>query len=199
MTEAGQRLLQQLSPALDVINGFRDRPIGTLRLTVPKGAAHLLLLRILPQFMAEFPDIKLEIATEGTLVDLLADGYDAGIRFGERLEQDMIAIPIGPRVQRFATAATSEYLDRNGRPRHPEELLGHACLRCRFSSGVLAPWEFEKNGDIICVEPGGPLTVRGLTELGVSAALAGSGVIHLYEEWLRPYLDKGFLETVLEP
>ena len=207
-TEAGARLLDRLGPALgeveaalDVVNGFRDRPAGTLRLNVPVSAARLVLPRIVPPFLAAYPDIRLEVIAEDSFVDMLAAGCDAGIRYDERLEQDMIAIPIGPREQRFATAASPAYLDRRGRPDHPRELLDHACLRGRFASGAMTTWEFERDGEVVKVDPTGPLIVRvgTATDLAVDAAVAGSGVIQLFEDWLRPYLDSGALEPVLEP
>jgi DNA-binding transcriptional LysR family regulator len=113
----------------------------------------------------------------------------------------MIAVPIGPRQQRFATAASPAYLDRHGRPGHPRELLNHACLRGRFTNGALTTWEFEREGQIVRVDPSGPLIVRvgAATDLAVDAALAGTGIIHLFEDWLRPHLDSGALEPVLEP
>jgi DNA-binding transcriptional LysR family regulator len=206
-TEAGARLLDRLGSALgeveaalDVVNGFRDRPAGTLRLNVPVSAARLVLPRIVPPFLAAYPDISLEIIAEDSFVDVLAAGCDAGIRYDERLEQDMIAIPIGPRVQRYATAAAPSYLDRRGRPDHPRDLLGHACMRGQFASGAMVVWEFERDGEVVKVEPVGPLLVRvgAATDLAVDAAIAGSGVIQLFEDWLRPYLDSGALEPVLE-
>ena len=205
-TEAGTRLLERLGPALveveaalDVVNGFRDRPAGTLRLNVPVVAARLVLPRIVPAFLAAYPDIRLDIVAEDNLVDMVAAGCDAGIRYDERLEQDMIAVPIGPRWQRFATAASPVYLDRRGRPDHPRQLLEHACLRGRFSSGAMPSWEFERAGEVVEIDPGGPLVVRvgAATDLAVEAAMAGTGVIHLFEDWLRPYLDSGALEPVL--
>src|SRR5579863_5303129 len=166
-TEAGARLLDRLGPALgeveaalDVVNGFRDRPAGTLRLNVPVVAARVVLPRIVPPFLAAYPDIRLEVIAEDSFVDVLASGCDAGIRYDERLEKDMIAVPIGPRVQRFAAAASREYLDRCGRPRHPRDLLKHACLLGRFSSGAMTSWEFERDGEVVKVEPSGPLLVR---------------------------------------
>jgi DNA-binding transcriptional LysR family regulator len=186
---------------LDVVNHFRDRPTGTLRLNVPTVAVRLVLPRIVPAFLAAYPDIRLEVITEDSFVDVLAAGCDAGIRYDERLEQDMIAIPIGPRKQRFATAASPTYLDRHGRPNHPRELLKHACIRGRFASGAIPHWEFERNGEVVKVDPPGPLIVRiGVaTDLAVDAAVAGSGVIYLFEDWLRPHLDSGALEPMLEP
>jgi DNA-binding transcriptional LysR family regulator len=206
-TDAGRRLLDRLGPALaevasalDVVNSDRDKPAGILRLNVPVSAARLVLPAILPGFLAAYPDIQVEIIAEDSFVDMLAAGCDAGIRYDERLEQDMIAIPIGPRFQRFATAAAPAYLDRHGRPEHPRDLLTHACLRIRFSSGMMPPWEFERDGELLRIEPSGPLIVRagGATDLKVDAAIAGVGVIYLFEDWLRPYLDSGALEPVLE-
>lgn len=207
-TEAGARLLDRLGPALDeveaaldVVNGFRDRPAGTLRLNVPVSVARLVLPRILPPFLAAYPDIRLEVIAEDSFVDVLAAGCDAGIRYDERLERDMIAVPIGPRVQRFATAAAPSYLDRHGRPEHPRDLLGHACLRGRFASGAMLPWEFERDGEPLRIDPPGPLLVQsgGVMDLVIEAAVAGAGVVHLFEDWLRPWLDRGALEPVLEP
>ena len=207
-TEAGARLLERLGPALgeveaalDVVNGFRDRPAGTLRLNVPLSAARLVLPAIVPPFLAAYPEIRLELVVEDGFVDMLAAGCDAGIRYDERLEQDMIAVPIGPRRQRFATAAAPSYLDRRGRPDHPRDLLAHACLLGRFPSGSLtAPWEFEREGEIVRVDPSGPLIVRvGASDLTIAAAVAGTGIIHLFEDWLRPQIESGALEPVLEP
>jgi DNA-binding transcriptional LysR family regulator len=206
-TEAGQRLLERLGPALseveaalDVVNGFRDRPAGTLRLNVPVSAARLVLPAIVPPFLAAYPDIRLEILAEDSFVDVLAAGCDAGIRYDERLERDMIAVPIGPRVQRFATAAAPAYLDRRGRPQHPRELLHHVCLRGRHSSGAMMPWEFERDGEVVRVDPTGPLLVvlGGATDLAVDAAIAGTGIVYHFEDWLRPHFESGKLEPVLE-
>jgi DNA-binding transcriptional LysR family regulator len=207
-TEAGVRLLDRLVPALgeveaalDVVNGFRDRPAGTIRLNVPISAARLVLPRILPPFLAAYPDILVEVIAEDSFVDVLASGCDAGIRYDERLEQDMVAIPIGPREQRFAAAASPAYLDRRGRPRHPRDLLEHACLRGRFPSGAMTTWEFERDGKIVKLDPTGPLIVRvgAAADLAVDAAIAGSGIVYLFEDWLRPHLETGVLEPVLEP
>jgi DNA-binding transcriptional LysR family regulator len=206
-TEAGARLLERLGPALgeveaalDVVNGFRDRPVGTLRLNVPASAARLVLPRLIPPFLAAYPDILLEVVVEEGFVDILAAGCDAGIRYEERLAQDMIAIPIGPRRQRMATAAAPAYLKVRGRPAHPRDLLNHACLRGRFASGAMPAWEFQRRAEVVTVEPSGPLIVRvsGGVDLAVDAAVAGCGVVHLFEDWLRPQLESGALEPVLE-
>ena len=160
-----------------------------------------MLPSILPRFLAAHPGIHVEIVAEDGFVDVLASGCDAGIRYDERLEQDMIAVPIGPRVQRFVTAAAPAHLDRHGRPFHPRDLLDHPCILARFASGRLtAPWEFERNGEVVRVEPKPRMVVGvgGAIDLGVEVAIAGGGVIHLFEDWLRPHLASGALEPVLE-
>src|ERR1700729_441114 len=144
-TEAGLRLIERLTPlfsemeaALEVLNGFRDKPTGTLKLNVPSSAARIVLPSLVADFLKAYPDIRVEVVVEDGFVDVLSIGCDAGIRYDERLEQDMIAIPVGPRVQRFATAATPDYLEAHGRPTHPRDLLAHACLRAQFAGGAMA-------------------------------------------------------------
>ena len=207
-TEAGQKLIERLTPVLgemeaafDVLNAFRDRPAGTLRLNVPASAARLVVAPLIAPFLKAYPDIRLEVMVEDSFVDLLAAGCDAGIRYDERLEQDMIAVPIGPRTQRFATAAAPAYLDEHGRPKHPRELLDHACLRGQFAGGAKPSWDFERDGEVIKVDPPGPLLVRpgGSIDLAIGAAVAGVGIIHLFEGMLKPHLDDGALEPILEP
>jgi DNA-binding transcriptional LysR family regulator len=205
-TEAGALLLERLAPALaevagavDVLNSLRDTPRGTLRLNVPVSAARFFLQPMIDGFLRAYPDILLDLVVDNNFVDLVASGCDAGIRYGERLEQDMIAVPIGPRSQRFAVAASPDYLARRGRPRHPRDLLEHACLRGKFLSGSMAPWEFEKKGHKLSVTPNGPLIVTPTAaDTLVAAAVAGHGIMYLFEEWLQPYFDSGQLEPVLE-
>lgn len=206
-TEAGVRLFERLAPALaeirdalDVVNMFRDRPAGTLRLNVPANVARTVLPSLLSPFLRIYPDIRVDVTVEDGFVDILKSGADAGIRYEERLEQDMIAIPIGPGTQRLVTAAAPAYLDLRGRPSHPQQLLDHACLRGRFSGGAMPGWEFEKAGQILQVDPSGPLLVQpGLgCELLIEAALAGLGIIHLFEDWLKPHVESGALETILD-
>ena len=208
LTEAGDRLLERLGPALTEVeaalhevNDLRDRPAGRLKLNVPVSAARLVLPTIVPGFLAAYPEIQLEIIAEESLVDVLAAGCDAGIRYDERLEQDMIAVPIGPRVQRFAAAAAPSYLAKRGRPDHPSELLQHDCLRFRFGGRAVQPWEFKRNEETVRIDVDGPLLVErsGAVDLIVDAARAGSGITYLFEDWLRPYLRSGALEAVLEP
>ncbi|WP_413736363.1 LysR substrate-binding domain-containing protein [Sodalis sp. RH21] len=208
LTDAGKMLLDRLLPAMnevesaiDAVNGFRDTPTGTLRLNVPVSAARLVLPDIVPAFLARYPEIQLEIIAESNVVDIFRAGCDAGIRYDESLEQDMIAVPIGPRKQRFAIAAAPSYLDRKGRPQHPRELLSHSCLRGKFASGIIPEWEFEKDGETVRLQPSGPLIVSigAAVDLAVATAVAGIGVIQLFEEWLRPHIANGALEPILEP
>jgi DNA-binding transcriptional LysR family regulator len=206
-TEAGRNLLERLAPALsevktalDVVNRFRDSPVGTLRLNVPGSVARSVLPRILPGFLDANPDIAVDISVDESFIDIVASGFDAGIRYEERLEQDMIAVPIGPRSQSYALAAAPAYLDRSGRPQHPRDLLGHACLRHRFPSGNTPPWEFERDGEIVFVEPSGPLLVQagGGIDLLIDVARKGGGIIAMFEDWLHPHFHSGSLEPVLK-
>jgi DNA-binding transcriptional LysR family regulator len=207
-TEAGARLFERLAPALgeveaavDAVNAFRDRPAGTLRLNVPANVARVVLPRIIVPFLQAYPDIRLEITAEDSFVDLLAAGADAGIRYDERLEKDMIAVPIGPRVQRYAAAASPTYLDARGRPEHPRDLLNHNCLRARFSGGSVAPYEFERDGEVVRVDPPGQLIVRpgAAGDLLVNCAIAGLGIINSFDDMLAPHFESGALEPVLQP
>ncbi len=207
-TEAGARVLERLTPALaevqaalDGVNAFRDRPAGTLRLNVPASFGRSVLPAILAGFMNTYPDIQVELVIEDGFVDLLAAGSDAGVRYDERLERDMVAVPIGPRVQRFATAASPSYLQARGHPEHPRDLLEHSCLRGQFAGGALSTWEFERDGEIIRIDPVARLTVRpgAAADVLISAAIDGLGVIYLFEERLRPAIEDGRLVPVLEP
>jgi DNA-binding transcriptional LysR family regulator len=203
-TEAGQRLLERLSPALsevaaalDAVNGFRDSPTGTLRLNVPTAVARLVLPPIIGPFLAAHPGIDLEVTTQDSFVDVLAAGFDAGVRYDERLEKDMIAVPIGPRVQRFMAAAAPAYLAAHGRPSHPTDLLNHACIRHRFASGVMHPWEFERDGEIVKITPTARVIANNI-DLEISAAIQGLGLIATFEGFIEPELKSGALVPVLD-
>lgn len=206
-TEAGTRLFERLSPALteidaalEAVHAENGQPAGTLRLNVPANVSKTVLPGILPPFLKAHPKIRVEVTVEDSFVDILASGADAGIRYEEKLEQDMIAVPIGPRAQRIITAAAPAYLAERGRPEHPRDLLNHACLRLRFSSGARATWEFEKGNEVIRIDPSGPLLVQpgSACDLLVDAACAGVGVVHLFEDWLAPAIRSGALERILD-
>jgi DNA-binding transcriptional LysR family regulator len=203
-TEAGASLLARLSPALgevaaalEAVDEHRDSVAGTLRLNVPVVVARLVLPPIVAGFLKAHPGVALEVIAEDSFIDVLAAGFDAGVRYDERLEKDMIAVPIGPRVQRFVAAAAPAYLAARGRPAHPKDLLGHPCIRHRFSSGVSPPWEFERDGESVRISPSGPLIASNL-ELEIAAAVAGLGVIASFEGFLAPAIASGALEPVLE-
>ena len=203
-TEAGQRLYERLAPAfgeiataLDAVNLFRESPTGTLRLNVPSIAAREILPALISRFLAAHPGITVDIGSNDTFIDILAAGFDAGIRYDERLERDMIAVPIGPRVQRFVAAAAPSYLATRGTPRHPGELVNHACIGHRFDSGVLATWEFRRGAEVVRIEANGPL-IASVIELERGAAIAGLGIIYSFDEFLRPAIDSGQLVPVLE-
>lgn len=208
LTEAGRALIERLLPAmnevdaaLDSLNRYRNTPGGTLRLNVPVSAARLVLPSLVPEFIRRYPNIQLEIVAESNVQDVFRDGCDAGIRYDERLEQDVIALPIGPRRQRFAVAAAPAYLSQHGRPTHPRDLMHHQCIRGRYATGVMPAWEFEREGESYSVEVNGPLVVSvgSAVDLAVESAIAGTGIIYLFEEWLQPAIASGQLEPILQP
>jgi DNA-binding transcriptional LysR family regulator len=203
-TEAGQRLLERLAPALaevaaavDSLNDFRDEASGTLRLNVPGVVADLILPSILSRFLATYPAITAEVVADENFIDVLAAGYDAGIRYDDAVEQDMIAIPIGPRRQRYVTAASKAYLKVNGTPTHPRDLLEHKCIRVKFSSGNMPAWEFQRGKQQTKIVPKGPLVANRI-ELQLAAARAGLGIIHGFEGFIMPSVARKELVLILD-
>ncbi|TCL74813.1 LysR family transcriptional regulator [Rhizobium sp. BK251] len=204
LTEAGEKLLERLTPAigeiasaLDQISSSQDSPAGTLRLNVPSVVARFILPPIVNRFLLRYPGVRLEVAAEDTFIDVIAAGFDAGIRYDERLARDMIAVPIGPRRQRFICAASPTYLEAHGVPRHPRDVLDHRCIRHRFRSGVMPVWEFEKGREVINISP--PATIVGdSNDLQVAAAIDGLGILRSFEEFLTPSIAAGRLVSVLE-
>lgn len=202
-TEAGQKLLERLSPALadvalalDEVNAFRDSPTGTLRLNVPVVTAKTVFPRLLPKFLAQYPSVTVEIVADDNFIDVLAAGFDAGVRYDERLEKDMIAVPLsGP--QRFVIVGSPAYFAAHGRPAHPRDVLDHACIRHRFASGATYGWEFEKDGEIIRLDPTGRLTTTD-GDLKLAACEAGVGLMATFEDFVAEAIAAGRLEAVLE-
>jgi DNA-binding transcriptional LysR family regulator len=202
-TEAGERLLARLTPALadvtlalDEVNAFRDSPTGVLKLNVPGAVARIVFPDLIPRFLAAHPGIRLEITAEDSFVDVLAAGFDAGARYDERLEKDMIAVPLaGP--QRFVVVGSPAYFETHGRPTHPRDVLNHPCIRHRFPSGTSYAWEFEKDGKVIRVSPEGPLTTTS-GDLELAAAEAGVGLLATFEGFAADLIAAGRLETVLD-
>jgi DNA-binding transcriptional LysR family regulator len=203
LTPAGERLLARLQPAfagleaaVEEVNDFRDSPAGTLRLNAPHVAIEVVLAPLLQPFLAAYPQISLEIAANDSLVDIVADGFDAGIRFGERLQRDMIAVNIGPH-QRDAAIASPLYFERHPKPNTPYDLRDHACIRYRFPSGIPYAWEFEKNGEAVEIEVDGPLTLDS-QRASIRAALDGIGIAYTFESLVMPLIEQGRLVRVLE-
>ncbi|MDQ0321176.1 DNA-binding transcriptional LysR family regulator [Pararhizobium capsulatum DSM 1112] len=204
VTEAGERLLERLTPALgdvalalDQINSFRESPAGTLRLNVPTVVAMTFLPPLIGAFLKKYPDITLEVRGEDSFIDVLAAGFDAGIRYDERLERDMIAVPIGPGEQRYVTAAAPSYLADQGEPLHPNDILDHTCIRHRFLSGAMSPWEFERGDEVLRITPPARL-IANTVELEIRAAIDGFGIIRTFEDFLVPALAEGKLVPILE-
>ena len=201
-TEAGERLLERLRPALRDIddaledaNAFRAKPAGRLRLNVPRSAALLLLAPVMTRFIKAYPQMRLEITTEDRLVDIVASGYDAGVRFGESVERDMVAVRIGPDL-RMAVVGSPAYFRRHPKPVKPRDLRGHACIRFRLPSGTIYRWEFEKKGEVLEVEVDGPLTL-GDQQVMLQAALDGAGLAIVLEPYARAHLKARQLVRVL--
>jgi len=203
-TSAGARLLERLRPALDEINAaFNDlddesqRPVGTLKLNVPVPVARYLLPELLERFLKRYPGVNVEVVMENTFIDVIGAGYDAGVRYEESLAKDMIAVPIGPRRQRFVAAASPAYLAAHGTPQHPSELTDHQLLGHRFENGKVGVFEFEKDGQTLRIPPRGQL-VTSSHDLRIQSAINGLGIVYLFEEFLREALDDGRLVPILE-
>ena len=203
-TEVGHRLLRRLGPAfeeiegaLEEVNAFRATPTGTLRLNVPRAAAELILAPLLAPYLSANPGMRIEMVTDDALVDIVKEGFDAGVRFGETIQQDMVAIPLGPH-QRFVVVGSPAYLERHGVPQCPSDLRDHACICRRFPDGfVYRCWEFVQDGKKIEADVDGPLTL-GDTALMVRAAEDGIGLAYVYEQYARVALDTNRLAIVLD-
>ncbi len=203
LTDAGEQLLRRIGPALGDIaeaigeaRSSRGRPAGALRLNVPRIAAELVLAPVLGQFLSAYPEIRLEVASDDGLVDIVAEGFDAGIRSGRRLAQDMIAVPVGPR-RRFAVVGAPAYFAARDRPRLPRDLHEHACIGRRFPSGSRYAWEFGRPGEALEVDTSGPLILDD-SALMVRAALDGIGLAYIHEGLAREHVARGELLRVLE-
>jgi DNA-binding transcriptional LysR family regulator len=203
LTEAGERLHARVAPAfrdiadaLDDLDSFRAAPTGSLRINAPWASAHLALLPLVTRFLAAYPGMRVEVVVDNALVDMVSQGFDAGVRFGETIGQDMTAIPLGPR-QRTAIVATPEYFERHAKPRRPEQLKDLPCVRFRFESGRFYAWEFERGGVEMAIEVDGPLTL-GDPQLMVQAARDGAGLAFAFESQVADLIAQGRLVRVLE-
>lgn len=208
LTEAGRMFLERITPALGEIDGaiealreHGDRPTGTLRIAVPQMVLDHLIAPTLADFMRAWPGLRVDVQVENRLTDLIAEGFDAGIRLGERLAGDMVAVPLGG-PQRAVVAASPAYLAARGRPTHPRELLAHDCVRFRFSSGAIYRWEFAhpsgaSKGRWFEMDVDGPLTTNDPV-MAIRAAIDGLGLTHMVEVSVRDAVASGQLETVLD-
>jgi DNA-binding transcriptional LysR family regulator len=202
-TEAGTRLLSRLNPALDElalaldeVNDFRESPAGLLRINAPRAAAEIALGPLVNRFLQRHPGMRVELVCDDAFVDIVKTGFDAGVRFGESLEQDMVAVPLGPDL-RFAVVASPELLARHGAPRHPLELQQRPCIRVRFPSGSYYRWEFERGTEKFELDVDGPLALDDM-KLIVEAAKAGLGFAYMYAHHAAADLTSGRLLRVLD-
>ncbi len=202
-TEEGRRLLERLRPALDDIGialeaviDARDRPAGNLRITAPRFASDIILGPRIGDFLNAYPDITLEIANEDGFIDIVDQGYDAGIRMEESLDADMIAVRISPEM-RTVIAASPGYFAKHPIPVHPRDLVAHRCIKRRFSNGSIYRWEFDKDGESLVVSVDGPLIV-GEDRLALLAALNGAGLAYLFNIRVEDEVASGRLVRVLE-
>jgi len=202
LTEAGERLFARLKPAfrdiddaLEDLNHFRDKPSGNLRITAGRQAAELVLLPLASRFLDAYPDVKLEIVTDDALVDVVAQGFDAGVRFGIRLEADMVSLPIGGTL-RSVVVGSAEFFRKHPVPQKPEDLHGLPCIRHRFPSGTVYRWEFERGGITQEIEIDGPMTL-GDVSLMVAPALQGVGMAYVFEDMVKAQIADGSLVQVL--
>ncbi|ODR97876.1 LysR family transcriptional regulator [Methyloceanibacter methanicus] len=202
-TEAGERLLRSAGPRFDEIEAelealseLRDKPTGTIRITASDHAVRWLLWPKLSAFLPSYPDIQVEIAVDNALTDIVAHRFDAGIRFGEQVEKDMIAVRIGPDL-RSAVVGAPSYFARRGRPTRPHDLVDHNCINLRLvAHGGLYAWEFEKGGRETNVRVDGQLVFNSVFPV-LEAALAGFGLAYVPEDMVRAHLADGRLERVL--
>uniref|UniRef100_UPI003BADB6EB LysR family transcriptional regulator n=1 Tax=Stappia sp. TaxID=1870903 RepID=UPI003BADB6EB len=202
-TDAGSRLLDQLGPvlrnldsALDTIADDRGTPGGVLRINADKGAARLMLCRIMPAYLDQYPKVELDLVSEGRLVDIVEQGFDAGVRLAEAVPQDMIAVRLGDDF-RFLAVASPDYVNRFGAPNTPDDLHRHRCIRQRLPSGKRYRWEFEKRGQEIALDPPGALTLND-NDLIAEAAVHGLGIAYVPETAAWDHLAAGRLVPVLE-
>jgi DNA-binding transcriptional LysR family regulator len=203
LTEAGDRLLARLSPVLEDVtaalaeaSAARGVPAGTVRINAPETAALMLTRDVLPWVLDRYPEVGVDLVTEGRFVDIVEAGFDAGVRLGETVPQDMVAVRFGGDMQ-FLMVASPSYLKRAGKPKAPQDLHRHACIRHRLPSGKLYRWEFERRGEKAVLDVPGRLTLNSIA-LMLEAALEHRGIAFVPRPAVEPFLRSGRLATVLE-
>lgn len=203
LTAAGEELrasiegpLEAVSEATDNLNRYRDAPMGRVRVNILEDAMPLLLEPVMPAFIERYPDIHLDVSTSNRMVDVIAGGFDAGIRYGGTVPEDMVAQRLSPDI-RWIAAASPAYLERFRIPEKPEDLQDHRCIGIRLGNDQLYRWEFEQGDRQIAIAAPGPITVDA-THAAVSFGVAGIGIIYAAEPALKPYIQSGRLRVVLE-
>lgn len=203
-TEAGERLLQivgsrfeEIDAELEALTALREKPAGTIRITAGDHPVRSILWSKLEKLLPKYPDIKVEIAIDNGLVDIVAQRYDAGVRLGEQVAKDMIAVRIGPDI-RFAVVGAKSYLAKRTPPKTPQDLINHTCINLRLATyGGLWAWEFAKGGRELRVRVDGQIIFNDIYQV-LDAALAGFGLAYVPEDLAQPHLAKGRLKRVLE-
>lgn len=203
LTEAGELLYSQLAPAfedissaLDMLNRFRHTPFGKVKLNVPNSIAPYVIGHLIGPLLEKYPNLELEISATDKLVDIVQEGFDAGIRFGERVTEGMIAVRIKPEL-RLVVVGSPNYFARHGKPITPSDLQHHLCIQNMFPSGIRYPWEFKKDGNVITFDPRGPLSLDD-QDLMISAALDSIALAYVWESRVEHLLALGKLERVLD-
>ncbi|WP_267530917.1 LysR family transcriptional regulator [Acinetobacter oleivorans] len=203
LTEAGRLFVEQVGPALqdihsalDIVRSQRETPSGTLRINAAAFAAREIISPVIIEFLRRYPEMNIDLVTEGKLVDIIADGFDLGIRVAHLVPSDMIAVSLG-KLQRYVVVGSPEYLERYGKPKIPTDLFRHKCIRVRLPDGALYSWKFEKNGEIIQIDVQGPIT---LDEASLSRAtvLENIGLGYFMEQDVRAEIESGQLISVLD-
>jgi len=202
-TEAGKRLLDTVHPAVDSIrrelenlSELRDRPSGTIRITTPEHAAQTVLWPVIDKFLGDYPDVHIELNAENSLTDIVAEGFDAGVRLGEQVAKDMVAVRIGPQL-RMVVIASPSYLAAHGRPKTPHDLTSHKCINLRMrSSGGLYVWEFEKDGKDVNVRVDGQVTLNSMP-LVMEAVRSGHGIAYVMEDRAEALIRCGAAVQIL--
>ncbi|MFK4442579.1 DNA-binding transcriptional LysR family regulator [Caballeronia udeis] len=202
LTEAGEQLLQRVGPAMaelaDAVNevvSTRDRPSGSIRINASENGAKYIVRHVLPDFLAAYPGIHVEFVVDTRLVDIVADGFDAGIRVLQDVPRDMVAIRFSPDM-RFAAVASPDYLSRHEPPKAPDDLAQHRCIRFRFESGALYRWDLEHRGKTASIDVDGPMTLGNINVM-VEAALAGIGIAWVPDYQVADHLASGRLVQLL--
>ncbi len=203
-TEAGERLLQtvghrfeEIEAELESLSELREKPAGTIRISAGEHAVNAILSPALMKFLPRYPDIKVEITVDHSLIDIVAQRYDAGVRSGEQVAKDMIAVRIGPDM-RMAVVGAPSYFAKRSPPKKPQDLTEHNCINLRLPTyGGLYAWEFEKGDRELKVRVEGQLVLNGTTQM-LNAALAGLGLAYVPQDLAQPHLDSGLLTRVLE-